>query len=61
MGGRLLLTNHPDQLEAVFGDPTLIREDRLVESSRQRFAEIESFVTTEARRSEKWILETNSE
>jgi hypothetical protein len=61
LGGRLLLTSHPDQIEAVFEDPTLIREDRLVESSRQRFAEMESFVTAEARRSEKWILETNNE
>ena len=55
MGHHLVLTSDPDQIEEIFGDPTVIRHASRVEDEDQRFLEMESFVTEEARRAERWI------
>jgi len=57
----LLLTSDPETLDAVFEDPTLILEERKVETEGQRLLEMEMYVEKEARRATPWILETNNE
>jgi hypothetical protein len=53
--GHLLLTADPREIDAVFADPQHIRRAPVVDSSGQRLAEMETFVTEEARRAEQWI------
>ena len=55
LGGHLLLTSGPDEIDAVFAKPTLIRQAPKVDGSRQALVEMEVFVTEEARRTERWI------
>jgi hypothetical protein len=53
--GHLLLTADPDEIDAVFADPTVIGNGSPVESADQKLVEMEMFVTREAGRAEQWI------
>lgn len=53
--GRLLLTVDPNEIDAVFADPSVISSGSPVESADQKLVEMETFVTREARRAAQWI------
>jgi hypothetical protein len=55
LDGHQLLTTDPDEIDAVFADPTLIHRAPRVDSMEQSLAEMEVFVNEEARRAEQWI------
>jgi hypothetical protein len=55
MGDYLMLTSDPNQIDEIFDNPTVISQASRVEAEDQRFLEMESFVTDEARRAEQWI------
>ncbi len=61
MGKHVLLATDPEEIDAVFADPTLIRTGRQVETETERLLEMETFVEQQARRATSWILETSSE
>jgi hypothetical protein len=61
LGEHLLLTSDPDAIDTVFADPTVIRCERKIETEGQRLAEMETFVTAQARRATPWTLAINNE
>ena len=61
MGEHLLLVRDEDELDALFADPTMIRNGPEVETEAERLLEMEAFVTQEARRANTWTLGISSE
>lgn len=55
LDSRVLMTNVPEMIEDVFVDPLMIRLGSRAESRKHSLIEIESYVTEEARRAQKWI------
>ena len=55
LDGHLMLTADPDEIDAMFADPKVIRRSPRTDSLDQSLVEMEVFIAEEARREEEWI------